>query len=76
MSLFNLVGYKEKLPGVIKIRSKNNPNFAHFSMEEAVVRRSLAATVSQINQNMRDKQVKGILNFCPFVNHDGNTIYI
>ena len=72
MSIINIFGIKERLPGVVKNRSPTNPNFGHFSMETSFVKRSLADTVKTINQNLKAKKVDGELFFCEFVNHDDN----
>jgi hypothetical protein len=71
MSIINLFGIKERLPGVVKNKSPNNPNFGHFSMETSFVKRSMAETVKTINNNLKAKKIDGELIFCEFVNHDG-----
>ena len=74
MSLFNVVGMREKIPGVIKNRSAKNSSFGHFSIDDKVAMTLMNGTFKSINQNLRSKNLKGELVFCPFVNHDGKVI--
>ena len=72
MSIFNLFGIKERLPGVVKHKSPTNINFGHFSMDTSTVKSSFEDKFMTINQNLKAKQVDGELVFCSFVDHDGN----
>ena len=72
MSILNLFGTKERLPGVVKNRSPKNSNFGHFAMETTIVKAAMKDTFSNINTNLIAKKIDGQLVFCTFVDHDGN----
>ena len=68
MSIFDLTSIKHSLPGFLKVEE----NFASFVVKQTLLVKALKTTLDKINENLKKKNIAGEIEFCKFVNREGN----